>query len=418
MKNTLPLLTACLCLLTGCNRTAQKKPGELATIRVKEAMQNPVGLTLSDLGKKAAYIALETNDSSVVDVSSVTAMAVSDQAIIVGSRKSTPIKVFDKATGRYIRQIGRIGNGPGEYPNGKNFQIDPKTQKIYVPVAADRYQCYDMQGGYLGQVSWKGLPAGMIVNSYFLEDSIYSYVNIPTTHSTALSYKYDRKTGEKKDSLPFRWGNNLPAAGFKTVIPIDGAEMVGGTVFLAQDTHDNWTYGHRTNPPFWYLHDRLHVKDVFCDTVYTIDAFDRLTPEIRFDMGAGNRFDRFENSAATTDKFIVTRLLETDDLFYFILMKNMYDFEAWRKGRYTPPVCGIYNKHTGVTKIMKSAYIKHDRQHFPDFIVYNVSTAGEFVVCYQAAHLVEARENIPESKQPDWMKQLKEDDNPVILLIK
>jgi hypothetical protein len=32
--------------------------------------------------------------------------------------------------------------------------------------------------------------------------------------------------------------------------------------------------------------------------------------------------------------------------------------------------------------------------------------------------LVEARENIQAEKQPEWLKNLKEDDNPVILLIK
>jgi hypothetical protein len=54
----------------------------------------------------------------------------------------------------------------------------------------------------------------------------------------------------------------------------------------------------------------------------------------------------------------------------------------------------------------------------PKACVYTLSTDGYWVVVYQADQLAEARENIPTENQPDWLKNLKEDDNPVILLVK
>jgi hypothetical protein len=54
----------------------------------------------------------------------------------------------------------------------------------------------------------------------------------------------------------------------------------------------------------------------------------------------------------------------------------------------------------------------------PETCVYTLSTDGSWVAIYQAYMLVEARENIPAEKQPEWLKNLKEDDNPVIMMIK
>ena len=96
----------------------------------------------------------------------------------------------------------------------------------------------------------------------------------------------------------------------------------------------------------------------------------------------------------------------------------MYNLNNWIKRNWPPMYCGIYNKKDGTTKVGETLNIKNDKIAFPDFSIYNVSNNGELVACYQAESLIEARENIPESDQPDWLKNLKEDDNPVIMIIK
>lgn len=110
--------------------------------------------------------------------------------------------------------------------------------------------------------------------------------------------------------------------------------------------------------------------------------------------------------------------METEHVVYFNLFQNMYDVDSWLKGRNSLAYAGVYNKATGVTKIQESAGIENSLEGLPRFSVYNVSTAGELVVCYQTETLIEAREKMLSEEQPEWLKQLQEDDNPVILLIK
>ena len=373
---------------------------------------------MSALGKEFRYVPLETTDSSIITISAVTTLAVTDRLILVGAR-NVPLKAFDKQTGRYLGQIGQIGNGPTEYPNARNFQTDPVNGHIYVKVTPTRYQQYDSQGNYSGSVGWDESARGMLITPYFLGDKLYNYVNIPTDQTTALAYSYELRTGDRCDSLPLRWGKEVPAGKCKLVLPVIGSEVLGGMALFVQFENDRWTYGFQNKTPYWYSNGRLRLKDFYCDTIFTVNGFDRLQPQVIFDMGNYGGFDRYEKSETMTGKFIITRILETGNVIYFNLMKNMYDIDHWIKGAPNPPYCGVYDKKTGVTRIMKKLAIDNDQvEKLPGFIVYDVSDAGELVVCYQTEDLMEAREKMPETVRPAWLKQLKEDDNPVILLIK
>ena len=82
------------------------------------------------------------------------------------------------------------------------------------------------------------------------------------------------------------------------------------------------------------------------------------------------------------------------------------------------PSCGIYNQQTGIVKLQKeSLLLKHPNEAMPDVCINTLATDGAWVGVYQTQELIEARENIPTEQQPDWLKNLKDDDNPVILLI-
>ena len=99
----------------------------------------------------------------------------------------------------------------------------------------------------------------------------------------------------------------------------------------------------------------------------------------------------------------------------------MYDIQGLirkiKSGGVRPSV-GIYNLRTGEVKVQKeNMNFKHSDVNMPDACIYTLSTDGAWAAVYQADKLVEARENIPAEQHPEWMKNLKEDDNPVIMLI-
>lgn len=67
---------------------------------------------------------------------SISAVKIVDDKIYIIDKESKRLLVFD-TSGKFITQIGRRGNGPGEYMSVNNFHIDKEKQIITL---ADAYQ--------------------------------------------------------------------------------------------------------------------------------------------------------------------------------------------------------------------------------------------------------------------------------------
>lgn len=77
-------------------------------------------------------IALETTDDNMIGF--ISAMQITDTCICIldgGPGSSGSLFVFNKK-GKYLRQIGKRGQGPGEYNTIRDFTIDEKGDKIFL----------------------------------------------------------------------------------------------------------------------------------------------------------------------------------------------------------------------------------------------------------------------------------------------
>ena len=88
-------------------------------------------------------IPLETTDSSLIY--DIGAMAVYDNELVIQSRSF--MKVFDRGTGHYLRDISCKGDGPGEYLSLTQFWNDGDTLKII-----------DFNAGLIRSYMREGLP--------------------------------------------------------------------------------------------------------------------------------------------------------------------------------------------------------------------------------------------------------------------
>ena len=163
-------------------------------------------------------------------------------------------------------------------------------------------------------------------------------------------------------------------------------------------------------------------KDLFCDTLFQMKGLYREKPVVAFRLGGLGGYNRYETSGGMEGKYVLPRVLFNGEQVYFTLFTGLYDIQGLirkiKSGGVRPSV-GLYNLRTGEVKIQKENMIfKHSDESMPKACVYTLSTDGQWVAVYQADKLVEARENIPADKQPEWLKNLKEDDNPVIMMIK
>lgn len=95
-------------------------------ISVKEFHQNG---DASRLFKLKSIVPLQTNDKSLIG--RITKVIATDEYYFVFDRKNQKLLQFSKS-GKFYRQIGQRGKGPGEYYAFLDFDIDESTQQIYL----------------------------------------------------------------------------------------------------------------------------------------------------------------------------------------------------------------------------------------------------------------------------------------------
>ena len=419
MKKTIIPISLCICLfLSACGGEKNVPQGEVPVIDIENAIQNPQELLLSDFGEKISYVLLETTDESLVKLLSSSKMIVTDQYIFIGENHS-PILCFERTTGKFLRTIGSLGQGPGEYQNPSEMEVDAEAKRIYIRVAPSHYLCYDFEGEFLHTLTLPGERTFMMGAHYFADNKAYGYGNILNEGATNQAYAYRLPKGICTDSLTLTEPASKKSKG---VARMRGAEAYGGSFFMVEHKDGTWTAGNRMNGTFQSLNGKLFHKDLFCDTLFQMKGLHREKAIAAFHLGSYGDYERYETAKNMEGKYLLPRVLYDGERIYFTLFTDMYNMQSLTKKLQTKsvrPGCGIYNLRTGEVKVQKDyMYLQHPDEGMPKACIYTLSTDGHWVAVYQAEKLVEARENIPAEKQPEWMKNLKEDDNPVILMIK
>lgn len=417
MKNVGSIFCLCTTMfLAACGGGNMMQNGEVRTIDVEAAFQNPQELLLSDFGEKTTYIPLETLDESLVKLNSGSKMVVTDRYIFVGEL-SAPLLCFERSTGKFLHKIGSVGQGPGEYSGSTDMEVDAEAKRIYFRASPTQYHCYDFEGKFLNTIT---LPEDnfMMGGHHFANNQAYAYCNLANAATTCRAYAYQLPDGTCTDSLTL---DEKFAKKQKAVMPVSGTEAFGGRLFMWEYEDGTWSAGNRVNSTYQSMDGKLYHKDLFCDTLFQMKGLHREMPIAAFRLGSFGGYQRFETSSGMEGKYVLPRVLFNGEQIYFTLFTGLYDIQGMirkiKSGGVRPSI-GIYNLRTGEVKVQKeNMNFKHPDEAMPETCIYTLSTDGQWVAVYQADKLVEARENIPTDQQPDWLKNLKEDDNPVLLLI-
>lgn len=417
MKKTKTIIGTCIgLLLTACGNNNSMNSGELPVINIEAALQSPQEMSVSDFGDKITYVPLETLDESLVKLGSTSKMIVTDEYILVGEL-SAPLLCFDRATGKFLRKIGSVGQGPGEYSGSTDMEVDAEAKRVYFRASHTQYHCYDFEGQFLNTVT---LPEDnfMMGGHHFANNQAYAYCNLANAATTCRAYAYQLPDGTCTDSLTLA---EKFAKKQKAVMPVSGTEAFGGRLFMWEYEDGTWSAGNRVNSTYQSMDGKLYHKDLFCDTLFQMKGLHREMPVAAFHLGSFGGYQRFETSSGMEGKYVLPRVLFNGEQVYFTLFTGLYDIQGMiRKAKSggVRPSIGIYNLRTGEVKVQKeNMNFKHSDANMPDACIYTLSTDGAWAVIYQSDKLVEARESIPAEQQPEWMKNLKEDDNPVIMLI-
>ena len=151
----LSFLVVCISVFTDCSGSSQI--GDLQTVAKnvnglivcdKSLLNETITIPLSFfIEGELQIIKLDDSDEALVRN---TAAVISDNYILIQGMMPTPCKLFDKKTGKFISNIGSIGQGPNEYRVVYDQQIDESNNRIYLlPWDDTRILVFDLKGNAL-----------------------------------------------------------------------------------------------------------------------------------------------------------------------------------------------------------------------------------------------------------------------------
>ena len=179
-----------------------KQKDDLFTISVESADKST--LFLSDISEDIEAIELELTDNSLLSPL-VKKVCYTEEYIIVGGITEKNIWLFNR-NGKFIRQIGSIGQGPGECYRFSGFTIDAKNKQIII-VSNSKYVCYDFKGKFIKESTLIDFSPSTN-NIYYIDKKKYnliekSLVEDNSKVKTTIIYTLDNNMS-RSDSLLVR----------------------------------------------------------------------------------------------------------------------------------------------------------------------------------------------------------------------
>ena len=150
-------------LMISCGSPKSKQPSDISSqdsLRMEQAVLPFLDLAdliskkrdvlLSELAVRITYIPLETPRSFMIGEKNVHVKPCGEYIFV--SEHGKPVGAFDR-TGKFIRKIGNIGKGPGEYNFDFIFWPDEASRQVYI-WNADKgtIMAYSFEGAFLKDI--------------------------------------------------------------------------------------------------------------------------------------------------------------------------------------------------------------------------------------------------------------------------
>lgn len=411
-KYIYPVLLSGLCFgLVSCGSNNSKE-GQLDIISIETAIDNKAQLQTSDCFKTIRYIPLETNDSCLVGENAYVKI-LNDKLIVRSGRDRC--QVFDKQTGRFICQVGHVGNDPEGYSSISGGWTNPNTNQFYFPGWNKNFLSYKTDGTFDG--NWEpALRAGdfpeMAVFTYLGPDVKVGHYSASSTHLPRVALFRDNEV-IRIDSLDL--GGEKDIAVTNNDILSLSIVKDGGDGLIIMNYKDQRSAVYMLgNGCFWHNADDLYFKEPYNDTIYQVSVTEGLVPVRVLDAGryAWPYADRF---APKGDVAYPTLFMENEDIIFFRFVMNASKEDESRK-----TFNALYRKADGTVKVsLYDDKLVDDLNGFLPLQPQSVSSQGEFVTLLSAGEIVtwfeEHGTEMPESVKA--LKQVGEEDNPVVVIM-
>jgi hypothetical protein len=346
-------------------------------------------IPLSSLFGKVSTIILETANNCLIG--HIDELQVFDGRIYaLDEHIAKSLFIFDM-DGRFVRKIGGLGKGPGEYLMAADFTIDTENGFIYLfdPGQGNLIHKYRMDGTYVNSITVRMAKAGIHYIQYY-QDYLYADVRgWASALDTYLLLEIDPENGNVTSrSLPISYNKGWNESFF-----------TGHNFFMSR------------------LNDPPRYSQLFMD--YIVSVGKETTPYIKLksknlvteqDIAAlrGEMWEKYQQIHKRSKVFDVHSFVESDKIILF---------DYWH-GTTTASV--LLNKKTGSVELansFKNDLLYRDDTFGVDFIFSDSKGAYEVPDQYWLPKFQESHrknEVAPDLDKADQLMKLNEESNPVI----
>jgi len=416
--------------MTGCSTKELKPAGQYPVIDVGSIAGKYQRVYCSDFFSSIELIPLETNDNSIVYPRVLHDVILANDSLIFilsdtefGRIIHAPVRrvllVFDRY-GKYLNHIGSIGQGPGEFLGIHDFYFNPEKPTIFVNDFTSIYE-YEFNGKFIGSFRRPMIEGKFLYSSKCIENNIF-FGSSFSREQPIDCFLFDRKS---------------------EIIKIFQSHFFNET--------DINSKGHIKT---FQTDGRLYVKDDgINDTLYVIENFN-LHPICVFDFGK-YAYPLGEKNEAGQRKIINFDAGERTSRFFentsLIVMPNYYYYELLSPKSLPAPKSrpeeGFAGKRSldrlihGIYDITKNTNVLFDTDHFQQkgfindingglsIIPRYYAGNGEVIDIWRADDMKEMlteeyfstqtiKDKEAHQKLRELLKNLKEDDNPVVVIAK
>ncbi|WP_167619152.1 6-bladed beta-propeller [Maribellus sediminis] len=407
----LQFFTALLMVLGICNACQEKNKTQntegtssFYTIPFDEIVKNKREVKLSEFATEAKIIQFENIPEAMLG--EVEDIELTKDYIFVKFWEH-PVLQFSH-DGKYIRDIGKRGNGPGEYGTCMKLSIDEKNEKVYIHTGELDVKVFNFNGDYLKTYNYEALQNFMSFWIWGRDSCLISYFEPIDGTEPFVFIEHDAK-GDTLQTI----ANHIfwDAKGeFGSITPFFGIQ--------------NFSYR---------FSGKSHLKGAYNDTVYTYNDSNKLVPKYNIDLGHYKLPDDLiyerKRTRPVPDNLIWTGVHETSD-YIFIPYGYHYDIEK-PELRNEKQGLVLYNKNTkeglALTESKAGGFI-NDINGGPDFrpITTNGNSAIMLVTALDMKLYLESdafknkEVKFPEEKEKliQLNKTLNEIDNHFFVLVK
>ena len=246
------------------------------------------------------------------------------------------IYMYDES-GHFLRQIGRKGQGPGEYVNlNAPLQLDEKNRIVYVADGyTNRFLSYDFDGNLLKAIRY----ADSEWSQAYLLDSVTLAVNtsfmsrfLPRKTKKLVLQDYSRKTLK-----------TFPSYLYPVESPGNGMHF-GPDNILWSCQKDFYLLEYGNDTIFQITQNQL-IPSLVLTGDLKLNKNELFTPEVKNKLAISSQMMKPSSGVFESNRFLVVSMFRQnpEESYYAVLDKKTG--ELWRTGKHTQPFIGEFAKY-------------------------------------------------------------------------